>query len=94
MVELIQLDARITSITAVRLAMYRLSTNLGLVCRLDGDQIIVESHAPLNDTDLALLMRHVNDYQLREIIGQRTSPMRDAILAVALLRVTEQRDDS
>lgn len=94
MVELIQLDARITSITAVRLAIYRLSTNLGLVCRLDGDQIIVESLAPVDDTDLALLMRHINDYQLREIIGQRTASMRDAILAVALHRITEQREES
>ena len=93
MVELIQLDAKITSITAVRLAIYRLSTNLGLMCRLDGDQIVVESLVPVDDRDLALLMRHINDYQLREIIGQRTSSMRDAILAVALIRITEQRDD-
>ena len=91
-VDVLRLDSRITSVFAVRMGIYRMSAVLGLACRLDGDDIVVESmHVP-EQSQVSLLLRHINDYQLRETIGEKTAPVRDAILAAALLRITEQRD--
>ena len=92
-VEVLRLDARITSVSAVRMGIYRLSADMGLTCRLDGDEIVIESIREVEQSEVLLLLRHINDYQLRETIGERTSAIRDAILAAALLRITEQRED-
>ena len=89
MFEIVRFDSKITSVTSVRNAMYRMSARHGLICRLDGDEIVVESHAQLDEAEILTLTRHVNDYQLREIIKQETASVRDAVLAAALIRITE-----
>ena len=91
--ELIRIDSSITSLTALRNAMYRMSGDLGLVCRMEANSYIVESTEIVGDDAMKLFLRHINDYQLREIVSEKTTDMRDAILGAALLRLTEHEGD-
>jgi len=92
--ELIRIDSSITSITALRNAMYRMSGDLGLVCRKEAESYVVESNEIVGDDSMKLFLRHINDYQLREIVSEQTADMRDAILGAALLRLTEPEGDT
>ena len=93
MYEVIRVNTSVTSLTAVRSAMYRMSGDYGLVCRSDGDSLVVESTVVLNEDATALFLRHLNDYQLREIVSNQTAHVRDAILGAALLRLAESEGD-
>lgn len=91
--EVVRVDASVTSLIALRSAMYRMSGDLGLACRQDGDCFVIESIESLDDDTTTLLLRHINDYQLREMVSERTAGMRDAILGAALLRLAEPEKD-
>ena len=69
--------------------MYRMSAHQGLICRLEGNDIVIESQGPIDESEIQKLMRHVNDYELRETISRETAAVRDAVLAAALIRITE-----
>ena len=92
MIEVVRFDSRVTSLSSVRKGIYRMSGTLGLICREDGSDFVVESNAELNQLEIVTLMRHVNDYQLRESISQETAAIRDAVLAAALIRITREHD--
>lgn len=93
MYEVVRAGCDVTSITAIRSAIYRMSGELGLICRKDGESYVVESTEQVDGETLKLFLRHLNDYQLRETILERTGVMRDAILGAALMRLTESEDD-
>lgn len=73
--------------------MYRMSGDFGLACRREGGVYVVESTVEIGEDATRQFLKHINDYQLREIVSSRTADLRDAILAAALLRVTEARDE-
>lgn len=91
--EVVRVDANVTSLTALRNAIYRMSGELGLACRQDDDSYVIESVVPTDDETTSLLLRHINDYQLRELVSERTAGLRDAILGAALLRLAEPEED-
>lgn len=91
--EVVRVDANVTSLTALRNAIYRMSGELGLACRQDDDSYVIESVVPTDDETTSLLLRHINDYQLRELVSERTAGLRDAILGAALLRLAEPEAD-
>ncbi|NDA80923.1 MAG: hypothetical protein EBX92_07390 [Actinobacteria bacterium] len=94
MYEVIRVDGSVTSLTALRSAMYRMSGEFSLICRRDGDSYVVESTVEIGENAIRDLLRHINDYQLREIVSRQTAVMRDAILGAALLRLAESGDES
>ena len=91
--EVIRVDGSVTSLTALRSAMYRMSGDFGLACRRDGDVYVVESTVEIGEDATREFLRHINDYQLREIVSSQTADLRDAILGAALLRITEAGDE-
>ena len=92
--EIARFDGRLTSVESVRKAIYRFGGGEGFSCRLIDDDIVIHALNPVSEETLALLFRHVNDYELRKIVTAQTLNIRDAVLGAALLRVAEQRDDS
>lgn len=61
---------------------------------MEAESYIVESTEVVGDDSMKLFLRHINDYQLREIVSEKTANMRDAILGAALLRLTEPEGDT
>lgn len=89
MFEALVIQAQVASVTAVQKAVYRCSADLGLLVRVDDDCIKVNSTRELTADEKDVLLRHVNDYALREKIANETEDYRNAILAAALLRLSE-----
>lgn len=88
MIEVVRLDAASVSLSSVQSALYRMSGNHGLMCRVEEREIVVLGTRMMSEDELSILLRHVNDYVLREDIELRTEKMRDAILGAALIKVT------
>ncbi|MBU6174394.1 MAG: hypothetical protein KGQ60_11350 [Planctomycetes bacterium] len=88
LIEVVRLDTASVSLSSVQSALYRMSGNHGLMCRVEKKEIVVLGTKMMNEDELSILLRHVNDYVLRENIELRTGKMRDAILGAALIKVT------
>lgn len=93
MYDVLAIQQEVASLTAVQSAIYRCSASLGLMIRVDEGMFHVLSTREIEDDELDELLRHINDYQLREVIFGRTQKYRDAILGAALIRLTSQQDE-
>ena len=93
MYDVLAIQQEVASLTAVQSAIYRCSASLGLMIRVDEGMFHILSTREIEDDELDELLRHINDYQLREVIFGRTQKYRDAILGAALIRLTSQQDE-
>jgi len=87
-------DNRINSIEAVQKALYRVINNADFDLKLNGLHIEVTITTLDPDIDgqrlTAEMKRCVNDYSLREKIGEETADLRNLILATAFSRIIDQ----
>jgi His-Xaa-Ser system protein HxsD len=93
MYDVLAIQREVVSLNAVQSAVYRCSATLGLMIRVDEEMIHVLSTRKIEDDEVDALLRHINDYQLREVVFGRTQKYRDAILGAALIRLTSQQDE-
>ena len=93
MFDVLTIAPEAASHAVIQSAIYRCSSDLGLTFRALGDGTHIYSSRELTTQELEELLRHVNDYSLRELVFERTQNYRDAILGAALIRLTSQQDD-
>ena len=94
MFEALSIQAQVASVTAVQKAVYRCSADLGLLVLVDKGCIKILSTRELTIEETDILLRHVNDYALREKIANETEEYRNAILAAALLRLYDHKSEA
>ena len=66
MYDVLAIQQEVASLTAVQSAIYRCSASLGLMIRVDEGMFHILSTREIEDDELDELLRHINDYQLRE----------------------------
>ena len=93
MFDVLTIATEAASRSAIQSAIYRLSSDLGLTFKSEHDGNHIYCSRELTAQELDELLRHINDYSLREIVFHRTQDYRDAILGAALIRLTSQQDN-
>ena len=93
MIDVLTVAIEAASHSALQSAIYRCSADLALTFKRELDGNHIYSSRALTIQELEELLRHINDYSLREIVFQRTQNYRDAILGAALIRLTSQQED-
>ena len=88
----LKLDPRAASVTAVQKAIYRMSGRIPLTFLSRPDEICLLANRTLSSDEELELLRHINDYTLRETITRETEGFRDAVLGVALMRIIDQSE--